>query len=72
VEFANELKNFKELSNILHKKDKNALKESIIELGSETFKNEFLELYSKYFNKLSLKGSLNIKGKEENSIINSF
>jgi hypothetical protein len=72
VEFANELKNFKELSNILHKKDKNTFKKSIIELGTENFKNEFLELYSKYFNKLSLKGSLNIKGKEENSIINSF
>lgn len=53
--YAEELKKLKELPEILHAKNKSGLNGTILEIGSEKFKKEFLKLYEKYFKELSPK-----------------
>jgi hypothetical protein len=51
--YAEELKNLKELPEILHNKNRSGLKGDILKMGSQNFKKEFLKLYEKYFQELS-------------------
>ncbi|MFX1337628.1 MAG: ADP-ribosylation factor-like protein [Promethearchaeota archaeon] len=53
--YAEELKNLKELPEILHNKNKSGIKDTILDIGSQKFKNDFLKLYEKYLIELSPK-----------------
>jgi GTPase SAR1 family protein len=52
-EFAAELKTFKELTKILHKRKSLKDKEDLLNLASKSFRKKFLETYNKYYQKIS-------------------
>ncbi|MFX0060067.1 MAG: GTPase domain-containing protein [Candidatus Heimdallarchaeota archaeon] len=52
-EFAAELREFEELTEILHKRKSSKEKLDILNLASERFKKKFLDTYNKYYQKIS-------------------
>lgn len=68
-DFASELKDLDEITSILNRKNKFVEREDLLELASAKFKDHFLRLFQKYFNKLTknfeistfLDSALNIK-----------
>jgi len=56
-EYASILKGIDEFKSILHVKNKPEYQAGVLNIGSQDFKNNFLNLYDSYYEKLSLKSS---------------
>jgi len=52
-DFEEEIRSLEELPNILQKPHKKSSMKNLLQLGSEKFRNQFLEIYNKYFRLLS-------------------
>ena len=58
-EYASKIKEIEELKSILHAQNKPKYQAGVLNLGSDEFRKNFLNLYEEYYERLSLKSSSN-------------
>ena len=71
-EFATEIKKLKDLSSLLHLKKESFSGENILDLADEKLRNCFLDLFNKYFEKLTPKYKLETPIKDKRQIKKIF
>jgi len=71
-EYAEELKGINEFKSILHSKNKPEYQAGVLNIGSEEFRNKFLNLFDSYFKKLSLKVSTGVMTTSKQSLKKIF
>jgi hypothetical protein len=71
-EFATDIRNLKDLSSVLHLKKNSFSGENVLDLADESLRNCFLELFNKYFEKLTPKYKLETPLKDKRQIKKIF